>query len=165
MPASMEKTRSRRHWSAAMRRTRFSSLAPTGWKRSKWSSRRKRNSSGSSSRRICLLARRPWRRRLRLEAALPSAVRGPVDFLAFSRLALICASVNVRGSFDFFILVVAGAVGPLPLWWLGGGGGGCFGGFLCGVEKRRGEVFWGGGWLFPRKLEGPVLGGEEGGFF
>src|ERR1039457_7366970 len=143
MPASMEKTRSRRHWSAAMRRTRFSSLAPTGWKRSKWSSRRKRNSSGSSSRRICLLARRPWRRRLRLEAALPSAVRGPVDFLAFSRLALICASVNVRGSFDFFILVVAGGVWPISPFCLGGGGGGWAGGFLEVVVGKGGGVFLG----------------------
>src|ERR1035438_9687518 len=31
---------------------------------------------------MCLLARRPRRRRLRLDAALPSAVRGPVDFWA-----------------------------------------------------------------------------------
>jgi hypothetical protein len=47
--------------------------------------------------------------RLRLDALLPSAVRGPVDFLAFSRLALIWASVGVRGSFGLFICVLAGA--------------------------------------------------------
>src|ERR1017187_3979789 len=115
-----------------MRRTSFSSPSPAGWKRSKRSLRRKRNSSGSSSSRMCLLARRPWRRRLRLEAALPSAVRGAVDFLAFSRLALICASVNVRGSFDFFILVVAGAGGPSLLFFLGGGGGALAWSFLRG---------------------------------
>src|ERR1019366_9231063 len=113
-----------------MRRTSFSSPSPAGWKRSKRSLRRKRNSSGSSSSRMCLLARRPWRKRLRLDAALPSVVRGPVDFLAFSRLALICASVNVRGSFDFFILVVAGGVGPVLLLCYGGGGAGSGGGFL-----------------------------------
>src|ERR1022692_4556981 len=140
MPASMEKTRSRRHWSAAMRRTRFSSLAPTGWKRSKWSSRRKRNSSGSSSRRICLLARRPWRRRLRLDAFLPSAVRGPIDFLAFSRLALIWASVGVRGSFGLFIFVSAGAGGPVLTLMLGEGRGG-HGGHFTQVVESNGEEF------------------------
>jgi len=49
----------------------------------------KEDSAVSSSRRMCLWARRPWRRRLRLEAAFPAALRGPVDFFAFSRLALI----------------------------------------------------------------------------
>src|ERR1039457_2213646 len=148
MPASMEKTRSRRHWSAAMRRTRFSSLAPTGWKRSKWSSRRKRNSSGSSSRRICLLARRPWRRRLRLDAALPSSVRGPVDFLAFSRLALIWASVGLRGSFVFSI-VLAGACGPVSTLTLWEGRGG-FGWHLVQVPESNGAgIFLNAGLLGP----------------
>src|ERR1039458_7704016 len=55
----------------------------------------------------------------RLDAALPSAVRGPVDFLAFSRLALIWASVGVRGSFVFFIFVSAGAGGPVLTLMLG----------------------------------------------
>src|ERR1035438_6004727 len=49
------------------------------------------------------MARRPWTRRLRLDAALPSGVRGPVDFWAFRRLASICAAVGMRGSFDFFV--------------------------------------------------------------
>src|ERR1022692_4022424 len=35
--------------------------------------------------------------------------RGPVDFLAFCRLALILASLGVRGSFGLFICVLAGA--------------------------------------------------------
>src|ERR1022692_4415030 len=130
-----------------MRRTSFSSPSPAGWKQSKRSLRRKRNSSGSSSSRMCLLARRPWRRRLRLEAALPSAVRGPVDFLAFSRLALICASVNVRGSFDFFILVVAGALGPIPLLFFGGGAADSAG-ILCKLLKAMGREFlWGRDWF------------------
>ena len=48
-----------------------------------------------------VLAARPWVRPLRLEAALPSAVLGPVDLAAFWRLAWIWASVGgvVAGSF------------------------------------------------------------------
>lgn len=43
---------------------------------------------------------------MRLEAASPAGVRGPVDFSAFSRLALIWASVGVRVSFVFLMVVL-----------------------------------------------------------
>src|ERR1700691_716625 len=73
-----------------------------------------RNSSGSSSESICLLAQRPWVSPLRLDAFLPSGVRGPVDFVAFSRLALIWASVAVRRLFLllFFILIPRALCAP-----------------------------------------------------
>ena len=88
----------------------------------------------------------------RLDAALPSAVRGPVDFLAFSRLALIWASVGVRGSFVFFIFVSAGAGGPVLTLMLGEGRGGQ-GGILRKWLKAMGRNFlWGGDW-------GPVMAG------
>src|ERR1017187_9016334 len=92
---------------------------------------------------ICLLARRPWRRRLRLDAALPSAVFGPVYFCAFRRLALIWASLGVRGSFVLFIFILAGACRPTSLSCYGeriGDSGGNFGKSL----KTGGREFsWG----------------------
>src|ERR1035438_4451698 len=92
---------------------------------------------------MCLLARRPWRRRLRLDAALPSAVFGPVYFCAFRRLALIWASLGVRGSFVFFIFILAGACRPTSLSCYGeriGDSGGNFGKSL----KTGGREFsWG----------------------
>src|ERR1017187_10964027 len=100
-----------------------------------------RKSSGSSSSRMCLLARRPWRRRLRLDGALPAAVRGPVDFFAFSRLALIWASVGVRGSFVFSMCVLAGAGGPVLTLRLGEGWGGGGGRFAQVVENRVAGTF------------------------
>src|ERR1017187_8050148 len=88
-----------------MRRTSFSSPSPTGRKRSRRSWTRAKKSSGSSPGRRCWLAQRPCLRLLRLDAALPSAVRGPEDFLAFSRFALTWASVGGWGSFGFLILL------------------------------------------------------------
>ncbi len=44
------------------------------------------------------------------ELVLPSVVRGPVDFFAFSRLALICFSVRIA------LLQVGGMPGH---WWAG----------------------------------------------
>src|ERR1039457_142607 len=139
MPASTLKARSRRQWSLAIRRTSFSSEGPTGWKRSKWSWRRKRNSAGSSSSRMCLLARRPWRRPLRLDASLPSKVRGPVDFCAFWRLALIWASVAVLGWSVFFIFVLAGGCGPVFSTLILGEGRGGFGWHFVQVVEDKGE--------------------------
>ena len=94
---------------------------------------------------MCLLARRPWRRRLRLDAALPSAVFGPVYFCAFRRLALIWASLGVRGSFVFFIFILAGACRPTSLSCYGeriGDSGGNFGKSLKtgGGGNSRGAV-------------------------
>src|ERR1035437_3755094 len=139
MPGSMVKARRRRHWSLAISRTNVSSPVPTGWKRSKWSWRRKRIAAGSSSSRMCLLARRPWRRRLRLDASLPSEVRGPVDFCAFWRLALIWASVAGLGWSVLFIFVLAGGCGPVFSTLILGEGRGGFGWHFVQVVEDKGE--------------------------
>src|SRR5580658_4462432 len=123
-----------------MRVTSISSASPTGRKLSSRLLRSRRNSSGfSSSSRTCLLARRPWMRRLRLVAALPSAVRGPVLFLAFSRLALILASLGWRGSFGLSI-VFAGGKWPDPFAYILQGRVWGGGGYLVQVIENKGAV-------------------------
>src|SRR5580693_4705525 len=125
-----------------MRVTSISSASPTGRKvASRLSSSRKKSSGLSSSSRKSLLARRPWRRRLRLEAALPSGVHGPVDFLAFSRLARMRASVRGRGLLVFiFIFVWAGAE-PGPHLDVRGGGLGRRGTFAPSRWKQGDGLF------------------------
>src|ERR1022692_2971854 len=88
-----------------MRRTSFSSPSPTGWKVLRRSWTRARKSSGSSPGRRCLSAQRTCLRPLRLDAAFPAVVRGPVDFWAFSRLAFIWAALGGWVSFGSFILL------------------------------------------------------------
>jgi hypothetical protein len=120
--------------------TGISSASPTGRKVSSRLLRSRRKSSGlSPSSRTRLLARRPWVRRLRIDVALPAALVGPVDFLAFSRLALMRASVRVRGSSGFFICVIAGALaGSFRLHVTGAGFGRAAGRIaaLCGGHRR-----------------------------
>src|SRR5580700_1914195 len=145
-----------------MRATSISSASPTGRKVASRLSRSGRKSSGFSlSSRICLLARRPWRRRLRLEAALPSGVRGPVDFLAFSRLARMRASERGRGLSGFFVIGIGfmlftlvqtgGRGGPVFTLMLGVGGWGGRG-FLRQVIGNRGRDYF-VGWLIGSRGE------------
>src|ERR1035441_10379692 len=51
---------------------------------------------------MCLLARRPWRRRLRLDAALPSAVFGPVYFCA----VLAISEDNLEGLREYLATII-----------------------------------------------------------
>src|SRR5437762_3286651 len=68
------------------------SVGVAGWC-SAWNrSSRASNSAGSSPGRMSVLAYRPYLRPLRLTAARPSGVDGPVLFCAFKRLASICCS-------------------------------------------------------------------------
>jgi len=90
---------------------------------------------------MCLLARRPWRRRLRLEVALPDGLRGPVDFLAFSRLASILAWLVWRGSSGLVIVSWRALCGPvlsLTCYW---GGFGEARGIWCMWLERGGQKY------------------------
>src|SRR5579863_8399834 len=60
--------------------------------------RRPRNSSIFSPLIRRTLEAKPKERRLRLDLALPSSVRGPVDFCALAWLAMICGWVAIYSS-------------------------------------------------------------------
>src|SRR2546430_11094345 len=72
--------------------TKASSVVVAGWCSAGKRSRRASNSAGSSPGRMRVSAYRPYLRPLRLTAARPSGVDGPVLFCAFKRLASICRS-------------------------------------------------------------------------
>src|SRR5438067_8960479 len=72
--------------------TKASSVGVAGWYSAWKRSSRASNSAGSSPGRMRVLAYRPYLRPLRLTAARPSGVDGPVLFCAFKRLASICCS-------------------------------------------------------------------------
>src|SRR5438045_7496032 len=72
--------------------TKPSSVGVAGWYSAWKRSRRASKSAGSSPGRMRVLAYRPYLRPLRLTAARPSDVDGPVLFCAFKRLASICCS-------------------------------------------------------------------------
>src|SRR5450755_2319309 len=94
---------------------------------------------------MCLLARRPWTRRLRLDASLPSGVRGPVDFFAFWRLASIWASL---GEVDFVVFVICVNWGTAPLLAFRIGGKFGEGLEVCCKRLKTGQrnSFWGCDW-------------------
>src|SRR5436190_24189089 len=82
--------RARRQVAMTIWLTKASSVGVAGWYSAwkRWSGAS--NSAGSSPGRMRVLAYRPYLRPLRLTAARPSGVDGPVLFCAFKRLASIC---------------------------------------------------------------------------
>src|SRR6201984_2319582 len=70
--------------------TKASSVGVAGWCSAWKRSSTVSNSAGSSPGRMRVWAYRPYLRPLRLTAARPSGVDGPVLFWAFKRLASIC---------------------------------------------------------------------------
>jgi len=71
----------------------------------------------------------------------PAGLHGPADSSRSHGLALISASVGLRGSFVFSILELAGACGPVSPW-LYGSGGEDSGGIWCKWLKAMGREFF-----------------------
>src|SRR6184192_3256422 len=84
--------RARRQAAITIWLTKPSSVGVAGWYSAWKRSSRASNSAGSSPGRMRVLAYKPYLRPLRLTAARPSGVDGPVLFCAFKRLASICCS-------------------------------------------------------------------------
>src|SRR2546430_10753487 len=82
--------RARRQVAMAIWLTKASSVGVAGWCSASRRSRRASKAAGSSPGRMRVSAYRPYLRLLRLTAARPSGVEGPVLFWALRRLASIC---------------------------------------------------------------------------
>src|SRR5438445_13153042 len=82
--------RARRQVAMAIWLTKPSSVGVPGWYSASSRSTRASNAAGSSPGRMRVSAYRPYLRLLRLTAARPSGVVGPVLFWALRRLASIC---------------------------------------------------------------------------
>src|SRR6266550_245194 len=82
--------RARRQVAMAIWLTKLSSVGVAGWCSASRRSRRASKAAGSSPGRMRVSAYRPYLRLLRLTAARPSGVDGPVLFCALRRLASIC---------------------------------------------------------------------------
>src|SRR5439155_25912999 len=82
--------RARRQVAMAIWLTKASSVGVAGWCSASKRSRRAWKAAGSSPGRMRVSAYRPYLRLLRLTAARPSGVDGPVLFWALRRLASIC---------------------------------------------------------------------------
>src|SRR5580700_10123086 len=93
---SMRRRRRRRHSLSMRTSTRQRSAESAGLKRSRYSAARSSRASADSSKMIWDSANMPCLRALKRDLALPSVVRGPVEFWELARLAADCLSVGIK---------------------------------------------------------------------